>query len=108
MFSLIPSLYAMSPQKGQAESGMMGQLMLFGSIFLIFYLLVIRPQQKKAKAHTKLLEELKAGDDVITATGLYGKIKKKHADKDFVEIEIAPNTVVKIETKQIAGLNPLN
>ena len=106
MFSLIPDLYAMSPQKDQADPGMMNQLMLFGTIFMIFYFLVIRPQQKKAKAHGKLVDNMKVGDEVITSSGLYGKVKKKSDDQDFIELEIAQNTVIKVQKEQITSINP--
>jgi len=108
MFSLIPDLHAMSPQQGEGQASMMSQLMLFGSIFMIFYFLVIRPQQKKAKEQAKMLEAIKVGDFVITAAGLHGTVKKTPADKDFLELEIAQNTVVKLQKDQITSVNPEN
>jgi len=108
MFSFIPDLYAMSPQKGEGQADMMSQLMLFGSIFMIFYFLVIRPQQKKAKLQKNMIESIKVGDEVVTGAGFYGKVKKQPAEKDYVELEIAANTVVKIQKDQIVSVNPEN
>lgn len=66
----------------------------FVLIFVIFYFLLIRPQQKKAKEHTKFLEALKAGDDVITSGGIIGKIVK--VDGNSVVLEIADKVKVNI------------
>ena len=103
MFSLIPDLYAMSPQGG-GSPGMMGQIVLFGSIFLIFFLLVIRPQQKKVKRHQQMLAALKKGDQIITSSGIYGKINKFYDDKDFMLVEIADKTIVKMQKGQVADV----
>lgn len=104
MFSIIPDLYAMSPQSGGGSAGMMGQIILFGSIFLIFFLLVIRPQQKKVKRHQQMLSSLKKGDQVITSSGIYGKINKFFDDKDYMLLEIADKTVVKLQKSQVADV----
>lgn len=103
MFSLVPDLYAMAPQGG-GGGGMMGQIILFGSIFLIFFLLVIRPQQKKVKRHQQMLSNLNKGDQVITASGIYGRINKIFDDKDYMLIEIADKTVIKLQKGQVADV----
>lgn len=62
------------------------------AIFLIFYFLVIRPQQKQAKEHQKMLEDLRKGDRVLTGGGLYGTIVGfRGAD---LEVKIADNVKV--------------
>ena len=103
MFSLIPDLYAMSPQGG-GGGGMMGQIILFGSIFLIFFLLVIRPQQKKVKKHQQMLSALNKGDQIITSSGIYAKINKIFDDKDYMLVEIADKTIVKMQKGQVADV----
>lgn len=103
MFSLVPDLYAMAPQGG-GNPGMMGQLLLFGSIFLIFFFLVIRPQQKKVKKHQQMLSSLQKGDQIITASGIHGKITKIVDDSDFMMVEIAEKTVVKLQKNQVADV----
>jgi len=103
MFSIVPVLNAMTPQSG-GTSGMMGQLALFGAIFLIFFMLVIRPQQKKAKRHREMINSLQKGDQVITASGIYGKINKYFDDKEYMLLEIADKTIVKILKNQIADV----
>ncbi len=71
-------------------------------IFLIFYLILIRPQQKKQREHQQMLENLKIGDDVLTSGGLYGRITE--AKKDVLTLEIAPNTRVRVARSYIAAL----
>jgi preprotein translocase subunit YajC len=68
-----------------------GQFVLIG---LIFYFLIIRPQQKRAKEHRALIEAVKKGDTVVTAGGLIGKVTK--TEDLEVEIEIAPNVRVRV------------
>lgn len=62
-------------------------------IFVIFYFLLIRPQQKRMKEHRALIEAVKKGDTVITGGGLVGRVTK--VDELEVEVEIAPNTRVR-------------
>jgi len=71
-------------------------------IFVVFYFLLIRPQQTKAKEHTDMLSNLKRNDDVITSGGIYGKVVSL-TDK-VVVLEIAPKVQVKVERPQIASL----
>jgi preprotein translocase subunit YajC len=71
-------------------------------IFVVFYFLLIRPQQQKAKDQRAMLANLKRNDDVITAGGLYGKIMAL-TDK-IVTLEIAPNVRVRVDRQQIASM----
>ena len=73
-------------------------------LFLVFYFLLIRPQQKKVKEHKALVSELKKGDEVVTYGGLGGKIRE--LNDSFCEVEIAENVVVKIERQNISRLLP--
>lgn len=71
-------------------------------IFGVFYFLLIRPQQQKAKEQRLMIANLKRNDDVVTTGGLYGKVVAL-ADK-VVTLEIAPNVRVRVDRQQIAGL----
>ena len=71
-------------------------------MFAIFYFLLIRPQQKKAKEHRELLSALKVGDNVLTNGGLYGKVTG--LKENIVTVEIAPKVRVKISRGSISGL----
>jgi len=92
--------------EGEAAGGMgiWDLAIQIGLIILIFYLLLIRPQQKRTKEHQKMLDGLKRGDEVITSGGIYGKIT---AITDFVvTLEVAPEVRIKIQRSQVAGLKP--
>lgn len=70
-------------------------------VVLIFYFLLIRPQQQKAREHEKFLAGLKRNDEVITNGGLYGKIIA--LTEDVVTLEVAPNVRVRVSRSAIAG-----
>jgi len=72
------------------------------AIFLIFYFLVIRPQQKQAKEHQKMLEALKKGDRVLTNGGIYGTIVGLR--EGDVELKIAENTKVLVARSAVSRL----
>ena len=64
-------------------------------IFAIMYLLLIRPQQKKAKEHQAMVAALRRGDQVVTAGGIMGKVSKVKDDRE-VELEIAAGVNVRV------------
>ena len=92
--------YAMG---SQAASGQSGQIMAFLPLillFAVFYFLLIRPQQKRAKTHKQFIENLKKGDRVVTSGGMYGTITG--VTDDSVTIEVAEKVRVKILKGAIA------
>ena len=102
---MIGLAFAMGTPPGGAAGG--GQSALTSMIplvimFAIFYFLLIRPQQKKAKEHKALLESLKKGDQVITAGGMHGKITA--VDETVVTIEVANNVNIKFNKGHIAAV----
>lgn len=96
----VSEAHAMAPNAQQGGSGYEGIIMLV-IMFAIFYLLLIRPQQKRAKQHKELVENLKAGDQVVTAGGIHGKIVA--VQDDVITLEIASNVRVKINRPSIVG-----
>ena len=73
-------------------------------IFVIFYFFLIRPQQKKAKEHKKMVEELKRGDKVITSGGIIGTVERI-IDNEKIEVKISDDVVVEIlRTNGVQGL----
>ena len=101
---MIDIAYAMG-QSGQAADGVGGGLINFLPIilmFVIFYFLLIRPQQKKAKEHQNMVNNLKKGDRVITSGGIYGEIAA--IDENTVTVEIADKVRIKVSRPSIAGL----
>jgi len=79
-----------------------GQIIPLVLMFAIFYFLLIRPQQKKAKEHRALLESMKKGDNVITAGGVHGKVTS--VENDLVTLEVANNVNIKITKSYIAAI----
>ena len=63
-----------------AGGGNMSFLLLMAGMFGVMYFFMIRPQQKKQKEQAKMVEELKAGDEIITAGGLHGKVLSNDGD----------------------------
>ncbi len=78
------------------------QLILFGGIFVVFYFFMIRPQQKKAKETKKFIEELKAGDKVVTIGGLHGSIVSIREKTVVVEVDAAKGVRVVFEKTAIS------
>ncbi|MCU0662211.1 MAG: preprotein translocase subunit YajC [Myxococcota bacterium] len=68
-------------------------------MFAVFYFLLIRPQQKKQKEHTRMLSELKKGDEVVTGGGLIGRISG-FTDKTFV-LEVSEKVRVRVLRSQV-------
>ncbi len=81
-----------------------GQFIPLILIFVIFYFFLIRPQQKKAKEHKIMIENLKRGDKVVTSGGIIG-IVERVIDNDKVEVEIGEN--VKVEIIKSSGIQGL-
>jgi preprotein translocase subunit YajC len=64
-------------------------------MFVIFYFLLLRPQQQRAKTHREMVANIRRGDTVVTAGGIVGKVTKVRDDNE-IEVEIADNTRVRV------------
>ena len=73
-------------------------------IFVLFYFMLIRPQMKQAKEHRTMIDALKTGDEIVTTTGILGKIVK--LNNQFSTIEVATNVEIKIQKQTIQTLLP--
>ncbi|MDP9406264.1 MAG: preprotein translocase subunit YajC [Actinomycetota bacterium] len=91
---------AVVPTLAQTGGGSLGGLVPLLLIVGAFYLLLIRPQQSRAKQHRALIASLSAGDRVVTIGGLHGTIHR--IDEDTVRLELAPGTVVTMARAAIA------
>ena len=99
-FTLVETAYAQGAQaKGPT---LMETILPFFFIFVVMYLIIIRPQQKKAKEHATLLETLKNGDEVVTTGGIIGRVRS--VAEGFVTVDIANNTSIKVLKSHIANL----
>lgn len=96
-------LVAMAPQGGGDGGGsLISTLIMFGAIFAIFYFMIIRPQQKRAKEREKLLSNIEKGDKIVTSGGVHATIVG--IEEKTVLIEIAPNVKVKVERSAIGSV----
>jgi len=101
MFETLAYAMASQGEKATGGSGIAALIPLI-LIFVIFYFLLIRPQQKRMKEHRRLLDNLKRGDKVITAGGLYGTIV--NIEGNVVTLELGEKIRVKVNKNYIAGL----
>ncbi|WP_293869242.1 preprotein translocase subunit YajC [Sphingomonas sp. 67-36] len=85
-------------------AGFLGLAPLF-LVFIVFYFLMIRPQQRRMKTLQNAVSAVKKGDSVVTAGGLMGKVTK--VEDAVVEVEIAPNTRVRVVKATLAEVTPL-
>ena len=104
---LISPAYAQAAGGAAQQSGIAGFLGLapLFLVFIVFYFLMIRPQQRRMKTLQSAISSVKRGDSVVTAGGLLGKVTK--VEDAFVEVEIAPNTRVRVVKATLAEVNPL-
>lgn len=92
-------LIAMAPQGGEGGGSMVSTIIMFGAIFLIFYFMIIRPQQKKSKEREKLLSNLEKGDKVVTSGGIHGIISG--LDEKTALLQVSDNLKIKVERSAI-------
>ncbi|HVL73881.1 MAG TPA: preprotein translocase subunit YajC [Beijerinckiaceae bacterium] len=97
--SLITPAYAQAAGGGGGD--MLIQLVPFILIFVIMWFLIIRPQQKRVKAHQEMVKNVRRGDTVVTSGGIVGKITKATEDPEL-ELEIADGVRVKLVRSMIA------
>lgn len=88
-----------APAGGGAGGG--GGLIGIVLMFAVFFLLIIWPQSRKAKKHAQFLSSLEKGDEIVTQSGIHGKI---HGLTDrVITLEIAPNVRIRMERQSVAG-----
>jgi preprotein translocase subunit YajC len=83
-------------QTGGGNLGFLGGVMPFVLIFVIIYLLIIRPQQRRMKEHKEMVAGIKRGDTIVTTGGLIGKVARVMDDKDEVQVELTKDVKVSI------------
>lgn len=109
LFNLISDVHAMGPaQKNGAQGGGLESFALsilpLILIFGIFYLLLIRPQQKRAKEHRQMLDNIKKGDKVITTGGIYAVIESVGIEtftakiSENVKVKLGKNYIISVRS----------
>ncbi len=96
----IQNAYAQDAQQGSPFDFLLPMVIIFGA----FYFLLIRPQQKKQKAHTALISNLTAGDEVLTAGGILGVITA--ISEHYAIVKISDNTEIKIQKSSVSQVMP--
>ncbi|MBD9415547.1 MULTISPECIES: preprotein translocase subunit YajC [unclassified Pseudomonas] len=106
MSFLIPAAYAdaAAPAAAAGPAGTGFEWVFLIGFLVIFYLMIWRPQAKRAKEHKNLLGGLQKGDEVVTSGGIVGKVTK--VTDDFVVVEIADNVELKFQKQAIAATLP--
>ena len=87
---------------GASGGGGSGILFIIVIAFLLLWLIVVRPQRKRQNQQQEMLGDLRVGDEVLTAGGIYGTISR--LDEDQVTVRIAPKTEVLVARRAIAGV----
>lgn len=103
MNALIPAAWAQAGGAPAAPNQLM-PLLVMGAVFVAFYWMLIRPQQKKLKEHQTLISKLSAGDEVVTNGGMLGRITE--VGDTFLTLEVADGVRIKVQKVQIASLMP--
>lgn len=99
---LITPAFAQAPSMFGGDS-MLVSLLPFILIFVIMYFLILRPQQKRVKAHQEMVKNVRRGDTVVTSGGLVGRVTKV-IDDDQVEVEIAEDVRVRQMRSMLADV----
>ena len=89
---------------GAPPGGEMMQFLMLGGFVVIFYLMIWRPQAKRAKEHKELCTNLQKGDEVVTGGGICGKVVK--VVEDFVVIEVSDTVELKIQRNAVVAALP--
>lgn len=92
-----------SPPDGQGGGGsMISTLIMFGAIFAIFYFMIIRPQQKRAKEQKKMLEAIQKGDKIVMSGGMHGTVAG--LEEKTVLVDVGNNIKIKFERSSILSV----
>jgi preprotein translocase subunit YajC len=83
----------------------LGQLIIIVAMFVLLWLLLIRPQRQRQVAQRQLIASVEVGDEILTAGGLYGHVRAL-GDEDDLVVEIAPGTEVRLARRAVAGIVP--
>jgi preprotein translocase subunit YajC len=106
MFSSLLGFILMAPAQGGQDSGAgaFSTIIMFGSIILIFYFMIYRPQRKRQKERETLISKMDKGDKVILAGGLHGTISA--IEDTTVLVQVAENTKLRFEKSSVNSVVP--
>jgi preprotein translocase subunit YajC len=104
VFTFIPVAVAYAAGGAKTQGSPIMSMAPLVLLFVVFYFLLIRPQQKKAKVHKEMLSKVEKGDNAITNGGLYGRVTA--VAEDTITLEVADNVRVKVARGAIATRTP--
>ncbi|MFA5959284.1 MAG: preprotein translocase subunit YajC [Tatlockia sp.] len=104
MSFLISNALAASPSAQAAQPDGTVSLIMIVVIFAVFYFLLIRPQNKRAKEHRQMVGLLKKGDEVITAGGILGKVVG--VDEQYIKVSIADGVEITLQRASVSSILP--
>jgi preprotein translocase subunit YajC len=95
---------ALAQSGGAAAAPGIVQFLPMVALFVIFYFLLIRPNQKRQKEHKNMVSSLEKGDEIVTMGGILGKIT--NLDENFLTIEVAKGTEIQIQRMSVQAMMP--
>ncbi|QPQ54172.1 preprotein translocase subunit YajC [Allosphingosinicella flava] len=101
---LVTPAYAATTGAAPSGAGFIVQVLPLVLIFVVFYFLLIRPQQKRMQQHRSMVEGVKKGDVAVTSGGLIGKVTK--VDEAEIELEIASGVKVRVVKSMLSDIRP--
>ncbi|MEH6542798.1 MAG: preprotein translocase subunit YajC [Porticoccaceae bacterium] len=104
MSFFIASALAAPAAAGPSEPPLLMSIVMFGGLFVFMYFVIIRPQQKRRKEHTNLVSSLNKGDEVVTNSGILGKISK--VEGNFLILEVSDTVELKFQKDAIHAVLP--
>lgn len=101
---VIDQALAAAPGAAPPGGGITGQLVMLGGFLLIFWFLIWRPQQKRAREHKQLLANLTKGDEVVTSGGIIGKVTV--VTDDFLTLNVGSSVELRFQKSAVAAALP--
>jgi len=93
-------MFLYAAENAQQQPGVFASLLPLIILFVIFYLLVILPQQRQAKKHKEMVESLKKGDKIVTVGGIIGEVLRN--EPDFLVVRISKDVEVRVDKSAVA------
>lgn len=100
---LIPDAWA-APATSSPAGGNWTFLIIIVVIGVLFYFMLIRPQQKRQKQHRQMVEQLSAGDEVVTTGGVLGRVTQ--VSEQFIGVEIAKGVEIRVQKNAVGAVLP--
>jgi preprotein translocase subunit YajC len=104
MSFFISDAIAAAPTTHAAQTDSTFSLIMIVAIFVLFYFMLIRPQNKRAKEHREMIGKLKKGDEIVTSGGILGKVVSM--DEQYIKLALAEGVEVKLQRSAVSTILP--